>query len=98
MGKKKSARTSKHTDPLVATKRNLKSEINKCEKKIDKLLKRYADNKKRKNCKRKIRDGEGGEKKTVLFIRLQGMKRDGEKHLRMLAYVESLKSRLSELK
>jgi hypothetical protein len=82
MSSPKRKRTSKTTPPKTA--RNLITEINKCERKLRKLLERNKLERKTKN-----------KKTTSLF---QGIKKGSERHQKLQSYIDKLKTQLSQTK
>ena len=106
-GKKgKRQRAHKFTDPTIRARKNVKREMRKTTKKIEKLLRLREESRKRANCLTKVKDSEGNvifednEKmipKTKAFIRYQGMKKDSERHNGLKGHLQRLKNRSKEL-
>jgi hypothetical protein len=92
-------RTPKYTNPAKAATRNLRSEINKTEKKVEKLLRLYTEGRQKKNQLWSVRAEDGSVEKHVLGKkpRLQGIRRDGEHHKKLLNHLKRLQARLREL-
>jgi hypothetical protein len=84
----KNKRSKINVDRGVSTRQNLKSEIRKVEKKMNKLLARNANGIKRWKLSRT-------EKKEI--IKLQGFAPESSRHVGMQAHIKTMKSRLKEL-
>ena len=97
MPKTKKSRKHKFVDPTNKARKNIKAEIKRVTKKLDKLLARFSAGKKRANCMKKVRNEDGSEVKMVSHVRLQGIKPECGRHSRLRSYLSKLKIRFAEL-
>lgn len=83
MGKEKSKKLKIHNVERNRIRR-IKMEIKKCEKRLKKLLARFAESKKRWKWK--------GRKKTEPIDKLQGIAPKSERHERLEAHIKGLRA------
>lgn len=86
----KNKRTPKLIDPKVGAVRNLKREIKKCEKKMQKLLKLYEIERPRW----KVVNGKREDRKLRKF---QGMPSGSKRHNALKSHIDRMKARLRDL-
>ena len=96
MSSAKNKRKTVFIDRGISRKRNLRREINKATKKVEKLLDRNKRGLKRTPMKvEKVLDD--GKTKQVNVLRFQGMKDGSKRHLALRDHIKNLKSHLKTL-